>query len=846
MVAERPEERVNPVLIEEQMRQAYLDYAMSVIVQRALPDVRDGLKPVQRRILYAMSELGLRSNAAYKKCAAVVGDVMGKYHPHGDAPVYEALVRMAQDFSLRYPLIDGQGNFGSIDADPPAAMRYTECRLAAIADEMLADIDKNTVDFVPNYDASHMQPEVLPARLPNLLVNGASGIAVGMATNIPPHNLTEICQAIERLIEKPDTTTDELTQIVLGPDFPTAGIIIGREGIKNAYATGQGRIIVRARAQIEDMPRGNRQQIVVTELPYQVNKAALIEKIADLVRDKKIDGISDLRDESDRDGLRIVIELRPGAQPRQVLNHLYKHTAMQTAFSVHMLCLVGKQPRTVNLRTALLEYLNFRREVVRRRSEFDLAKARDRKHIVDGLLRAIDKIDAIIRLIRGSASAQAAKAALQEKPYLFTERQATAILAMTLSRLAALERQELLNEQAELTKRIADLEALLASPAKMDALIRTETAELRKKHGDARRTQIVEQELENFSEEDLIPREQTVITLSRRGYIKRQKLDSFRTQRRGGHGLSGMRMREEDDVYQLLVAETLDNLLLFTDRGKVYQLRVHEVPESARQARGLPLINLVDIQQGEQVTAIIATAKFEGDCLLLATRNGEIKRTPLREFESVRRNGLIAMNLESGDALVAVKMARSTDELVLCTAGGQGVRFPVAELRMASRTSGGVRGIRLAPDDAVIGMEIVAPGKHLLTVSENGYGKRTPFEQYPVHHRGGAGVANMKLTDKTGKVAAVRAVNGTRELMLITAEGVMLRTEVKALPILGRATQGVRVMNVRPGDRVVAIAGIDLPADMEPEPARGRRRKDATESAVLPGFDAAAHRNGTS
>src|SRR5579875_2138168 len=845
MVAERPEERINPVLIEDQMRQAYLDYAMSVIVQRALPDVRDGLKPVQRRILYAMSELGLRSTAAYKKCAAVVGDVMGKYHPHGDAPVYEALVRMAQDFSLRYPLIDGQGNFGSIDADPPAAMRYTECRLAAIADEMLADIDKNTVDFVPNYDASHMQPEVLPARLPNLLVNGASGIAVGMATNIPPHNLTEICLAIERLIEKPDTTTDDLAQIVLGPDFPTAGIIIGREGIKNAYATGQGRIIVRARTLIEDMPRGNRQQIVVTELPYQVNKAALIEKIADLVRDKKIDGISDLRDESDRDGLRIVIELRPGAQPRQVLNHLYKHTAMQTAFSVHMLCLVGKQPRTVNLRTALLEYINFRRDVVRRRSEFDLAKARDRKHIVDGLLRAIDKIDAIIRLIRGSASAQAAKAALQEKPYLFSERQATAILAMTLSRLAALERQELLNEQAELAKRIADLEALLASPAKMDALIRAETVELRKKHGDARRTQIVEQELESFSEEDLIPREQTVITLSRRGYIKRQKLDSFRTQRRGGQGLTGMRMREEDDVYQLLVAETLDNLLLFTDRGKVYQLRVYEVPESARQARGLPLINLVDIQQGEQVTAMIATAKFEGDCLLLATRNGEIKRTPLREFESVRRNGLIAMNLEPGDALVAVKMARSTDELVLCTAGGQCVRFPVAELRMASRTSGGVRGVKLAPDDAVIGLEIVAPGRHLLTVSENGYGKRTPFEQYPVHHRGGAGVANMKLTDKTGKVAAVRAVNGTRELMLITADGVMLRTEVKALPALSRATQGVRVMHVRPGDRVVAIAGIDLPPGAEPETGRGRRRKDAAETtAPLPGFDAAAHRNG--
>jgi DNA gyrase subunit A len=846
MVAEQPGNRVTPVTIEGEMRQAYLDYAMSVIVSRALPDVRDGLKPVQRRILFAMNDIGVRSNQAYKKSAATVGDVMAKYHPHGDAPIYEALVRMAQDFSLRYPLIDGQGNFGSVDNDPPAAMRYTEARMAQIADEMLVDIDKNTVDFEPNYDGSMQQPKALPARLPNLLVNGATGIAVGMANNIPPHNLTEISNAIIKLIDKPDTTTEELTEIVRGPDFPTAGLLIGREGVKNAYATGQGRVIMRARATIEDMTRGNRQQIVVTELPYQVNKAALIEKIADMVRDKKIEGISDLRDESDRDGMRIVIELRQGAQPRSVLNHLYKHTALQSAFSIHMLCLVNRQPRTVNLRTALTEYINFRREVVRRRTEFDLEKAKDRKHIVDGLLRAIDRIDAIIRLIRASASSQAARAALQDRPFTFSERQAVAILAMTLSRLAALERQQLLDEQGELQKKIEFLEGLLADPTKVDGVIRDETIELRKKHGDARRTQIIDQELQDFSDEDLIPREPTVITLSRRGYIKRLKLDNFQTQRRGGRGLIGTRTREEDDVYQLLVAETLDNLLFFTDRGKVFQLKAHEVPDSSRQARGLPLINLIDIQAGEQITALVATANFEGDCLLLATRNGEVKRTPLREFESVRRNGLIAMNLEAGDALVSVKMATAKDELVLCTAQGQCVRFPVASLRIASRTSGGVRGIKLGADDGVVGMEIAVKGRHLLTISENGFGKRTAFENYPTHGRGGSGVANMKLTDRTGKVAAVRSVNGTRELMLISSDGMIIRTSVEEISILGRSTQGVKIMNLRPKDHLVAIAGIDAPPGEEEEQPKGRRRSKAegSENGVLPGFEADGHVNG--
>ena len=830
MVVEQTGDRITPVRIEDEMRQSYLDYAMSVIVQRALPDVRDGLKPVQRRILYSMSEMGLRSSAAYKKSAAVVGEVMGKYHPHGDAPVYDAMVRMAQDFSLRYPVIDGQGNFGSVDADPPAAMRYTEAKLAQVADEMLADIDKNTVDFVPNYDGSHQQPESLPARLPNLLVNGSSGIAVGMATNIPPHNLTEICNAIMRLIDKPDTTTEELTEIVRGPDFPTAGIIIGREGIRNAYATGQGRVIMRARAHVEEMARAGRFQIVVTELPYQTNKASLIEKMADLVKDKKIDGISDLRDESDRHGMRIAIELKAGGQPKQILNALYKHTSMQSSFNVHMLCLVNGQPKTVTLRTALHEYLNFRRSVIRRRSQFDLDKAREREHIVAGLLKALDKIGAIIRLIRGSESAAAAKVKLQEKPFTFTERQATAILAMTLSRLAALERQQLLNEHAELLKTITFLEQLLADAAKVDAVIKEETLELRKKHGDDRRTQIVDQELQNFSDEDLIPHEEIVVTISRRGYIKRLALDTYRPQRRGGKGLTGMPTREEDAVHRLLVADTHDNLLFFTDRGKVFQLRAHEIPDASRTAKGLPLINLIDILQGELVTAVIATATFEGDCLLLATKRGEVKRTPLKDFESVRRNGLIAMNLEQGDALVSVKMANSADDLVLATADGQCICFPVGELRMASRQSGGVRGIRLAKGDFVVGMEIAARGQHLFTISERGFGKRTDFAQYPRHHRGGSGVSNLKLTDKTGRVAAVRAVNGTRELMIISVDGIVLRTTVDAISIIGRSTQGVTIMKMRPTDTVAAIAGIE--SEEDDDEASSRKRKGVADGAA--------------
>jgi DNA gyrase subunit A len=824
MVSDNREGRIRLVKIEEEMRASYLDYAMSVIVSRALPDVRDGLKPVQRRILYAMSEMGLRPGSAFKKSASVVGEVMGKYHPHGDAPIYDAMVRMAQPWSMRYPLVTGQGNFGSVDADPPAAMRYTEARLAPIAEELLVDIEKNTIDWLPNYDESHDEPTVLPARLPNLLVNGSGGIAVGMATNIPPHNLSEICDAIARLIDNPDLTVEQLSEIVKGPDFPTAGTIIGREGIRNAYATGQGRVLIRAKAHIEEMARGGRYQIIVTELPFQVNKAALVEKIADLVKDKRIDGISDLRDESDRTGMRIVIELKREARPQQVLNLLFKHTAMQSSFAVHMLALVDGEPRTVTLPVALKQHIIFRREVIRRRSEFDLEKARERDHIVSGLLKAISQLDRIIRLIRGSASAAAAKEALMAQPFNFSDRQAQAILDMQLRRLAALERKQLEDEHEELTRQINYLVDLLASPEKIDALIKADALDLKKRFGDARRTQILEQELGDFTDEDLIPHAPMVVTLSTRGYIKRIALDTYRPQHRGGRGIIGMVTRDEDAVRRLLIADMHDSLLFFTERGRVFQLKAHEIPDATRQAKGIPLINLIDIEQNELITAVVAVSSFDQDAMLLGTKMGEIKRTPLSEFSAVRRNGLIAMNLEAGDELIAAKLARADDHVVFATRLGAANRFPVKDLRVASRTSGGVRGIRLAPGDQVVSLEVVIPGGQLLTVSINGYGKRTPFQEYSVHSRGGSGMANFKITDKTGPVVAARAVNGTRELMIISTDGVVLRTTVESIRITGRSAQGVHIMNIGPNDSVAAIAGIEEHAD-EPPPAPARRTR---------------------
>jgi len=775
--------------------------------------------------------MGLRPGSAFKKSASVIGEVMGKYHPHGDAPIYDAMVRMAQPWSMRYPLVTGQGNFGSVDADPAAAMRYTEARLAPIAEELLVDIDKNTVDWIPNYDESREEPTVLPARLPNLLINGSGGIAVGMATNIPPHNLGEICDAIARLIDNPDLTVEQLSEIVKGPDFPTAAAIIGREGIRNAFATGQGRVLIRARAHIEEMARGGRYQIIVTELPFQVNKAALVEKIADLVKDKRMDGISDLRDESDRTGMRIVIELKREARPQQVLNQLYKHTPMQSSFAIHMLALVDGQPRTVTLSAALKQHIIFRREVIRRRSEFDLEKARERDHIVSGLLKAISQLDRIIRLIRGSASASVAKDGLMARPFNFSDRQAQAILDMQLRRLAALERKQLEDEHAELTKQIDYLVDLLASPQKMDLLIKEDALDLKKRYGDVRRTQIVEQELGEFTDEDLIPHAPMVVTLSTRGYIKRIALDTYRPQHRGGRGIIGMVTRDEDAVRRLLIADMHDSLLFFTERGRVFQLKAHEIPDATRQAKGIPLINLIDIDQDELITAVVAVTSFDQDSMLLGTKRGEIKRTPLSEFSSVRRNGLIAMNLEAGDELIAAKLATADAHVLFVTRMGIANRFAVKDLRVASRTSGGVRGLRLAAGDQVVSLEVVVRGGQLLTISANGYGKRTPFEQYSPHSRGGSGMANFKITDKTGPVVAGRAVNGTRELMIISTDGVVLRTTVDSIRITGRSAQGVHIMNIGPNDSVAAIAGIEEHEvhDAEPPAAPPRRRSRRTE-----------------
>ena len=831
--------KVRPIKIEDEMRASYLDYAMSVIVSRALPDVRDGLKPVQRRILYAMSELNLRATAAYKKSARIVGEVLGKYHPHGDSPVYEAMVRMAQDFSLRYLLVDGQGNFGSIDGDPAAAMRYTEARLTAAAEELLADIDRDTVDFGPNFDGSLNEPLVLPARLPNLLLNGAYGIAVGMATNIPPHNLGEVCDAVGLLIEKPDITIEELAETVRGPDFPTGGLIFRYErvrkdgtearqdAIQQAYRDGRGRIIMRACAHIEETSRGGRQQIVVTELPYLTNKASLIERMADLVRGKRIDGVSDLRDESDRHGMRIVIELSRAGQAQAVLNQLYRHTAMQSSFPVNMLALVDSQPRTLSLKRFLEHYIAFRREVIRRRSQFDLAKAREREHILQGLLKALENLDEVIRAIRRAQSAEDAKERLMKAPFGMSDRQAQAVLDMQLRRLARLERQKIEEEFAAIIQQIAYLEDLLANPRKIDFLIKEDAQEIKKRYGDPRRTQIIDQEVEELSQEDLIPHQEVVVTLSGRGYIKRLPLETYRLQRRGGKGVTGMVTREADAVSRLLVADTHDSLLVFTERGRVFQLRAHEVPDAKRQARGMPLVNLIELDQGESVTAMIGVRSFDKDFLVLATARGEVKKTPLSEFESVRRAGLIAMNLEPGDELVTAKQVHDDDEIVLVTSGGSSVRFSVGELRSASRQSGGVRGISLGKRDRLVSMEVVTLRSQLLTVTANGFGKRTLFEQYPRHHRGGSGVVTHEITGKTGPVVAARTVNDMQELMIISRGGIILRTRIDSIRLAGRSSQGVTLMDVGRGEAVASISCIDV----DQPPTKGAKRGGKKEAS---------------
>ncbi len=808
MVQDTPE-NVGLVRIEDEMRDSYLDYAMSVIVSRALPDVRDGLKPVQRRILFGMQELGVGPNSSFKKTARIVGEVMGKFHPHGDSAIYDALVRMAQDFTMRYPLVTGQGNFGSIDGDPPAQMRYTEARLAPIASEMIADLDRNTVDFQPNFDDTINEPIVMPSRLPNLLLNGASGIAVGMATNIPPHNLIEICDAVVAVIDNPEISIDALLEIVKGPDFPTAAMIFNQAEIRQAYATGRGRITMRARMELEESKAG-RHQIVVTELPYQTNKATLLERIADMVRSKRIEGISDLRDESDRHGMRVVIELGRTATYQSVRNQLYKHSALQSTFAFNMLALDGGQPKTLNLRDALQAFVNHRREVIRRRSEFDLEKARERAHILEGLLKALENLDAIIKAIRESESADAAKTALQGQPFDLSERQAQAVLDMQLRRLAALERQKIEDEHKQLMELITYLEDLLANPYKIDGLIKDDCAELKEKYGDARRTQIVRQAVEDISEEDLVPHQQVVVTISERGYMKRVPLDTYRVQRRGGRGVTGMTTREEDAVRHLLVCDTHDGLLLFTRGGKVYQLKGFEVPEGSRTARGIPVANLVEMQSDDRVTAVVVVKDFSRDSMLLVTDAGEVKRTPLNHFESVRRNGLIAMNLAEGDWLVSARAARAEDDVIIVASDGQAMRFNVGILRVASRTSGGVRGIRLKGDARVIATVIDSDGDDMLVVSEKGLGKRTPITEYPSKGRGGGGVITFRVSSRSGALAVARAVRPEQELILVSAEGIVMRCRADTISQQGRSTQGVQVMNVGATDKVAALAVIDL------------------------------------
>ena len=798
---------IRPISIDTEMRRSYLDYAMSVIVQRALPDVRDGMKPVQRRILYGMSEMGIRANSRYRKSAGIVGEVLKSYHPHSDSAVYDALVRMVQDFSLRYPLVDGQGNFGSVDGDGAAAMRYTEAKLSAIAEELLADIDKNTVDFQPNYDGTTTQPVVMPAKIPNLLINGAAGIAVGMATNIPPHNLTEICNAAIHLIDNPEATIDDLMQFVQGPDFPTGATILGREGIRAAFATGRGRVVIRANAFIEETNRG-RYAIIVTELPYQVNKSVLIEKIAELVKIGRIDGIHDLRDESDREGMRIMIELKRDAQPRKVLNNLYKHTALQSSFGVNMLALVdGVQPRVLGLRRMLQLHIEHRQEIITRRTQFELERARRRAHILEGLKIALDNLDAVIKTIRESRSSESARNNLM-KNFSLTEAQATAILDMQLRRLAALERKKIEDEYNALLKEIARLEDLLAHPEKILGLIKDDLAYLIETYGDERRTRIIDADGE-ISDEDLIPEMNVLVTITNRGYVKRIPDGVYRTQRRGGRGVTGVTMREADGVQHLVAANTHDSLLFFTNRGRVFQLKVYDLPDAGRTAKGMPVINLIGLEQGESITTLLPVRDFkEAEYLLFCTRNGRVKRTELSQFSSVRSTGLIAIVLEDDDELAWVRMTSGKDNVILVTERAKAIRFDENDARPMGRATRGVGGIKLAKGDrvmAAIVVDEISAHDDLLTISENGFGKRTALTEFNVQNRNGQGVTAMRLNERNGRLASAEMVNPEQEVMLMSNDGIVIRMRVAQISRYGRATQGVSVMKLGGGDHVASM-----------------------------------------
>ena len=798
---------VKPVDIEDEMKSSYLDYAMSVIVSRALPDARDGLKPVQRRVLYAMDGLALRHNSPYKKSARIVGEVLGKYHPHGDAPVYEAMVRMAQDFSLRYPLVDGQGNFGSIDNDPPAAMRYTEARLSQIAEEMLVDIEKNTVDFIPNFDGSLQEPTVLPARLPNLLVGGSSGIAVGMTTNIPPHNLGEICDAIVYLIDNPQANVEELLELVKGPDFPTGGIIWGKGGIDNAFTTGRGKIILRAKAE-ELTTKTGKKQIVITELPYQVNKAALVERIAELVKVKRISGVAEVRDESDREGMRIVIELKKEGQPRQILNNLHKYTAMQSAFFINMVALVDGQPKVINLKEALTYYIDYRFQVITRRSQFELDKAKDRAHILEGFRIALNNLEQVIKIIRQSQTVEAARANLMTA-FALSQIQAQAILDMPLRRLAKLEQDKITEEYAAVIKNISYLEDLLANPRKVLSLVAQDAEELKSKYGDDRRTVVKAEEIEEFRTEDLVPHETMVVTLTNKGFIKRIPAATYRLQHRGGKGVIGMVTRGGDTVNHILVADTHDNLLFFTSTGKVYCLKCYEVPQdSSRTAKGIALVNLLPIDLEDEVTVLLTIASFPSDrFLLMATRGGVIKKTTLDKFASIRRNGIIAMGLRNQDKLTSAGVVADEDEVILVSQNGKAIRFQVRSLRTASRTSGGVRGIRLV-DDHVVGMGIVLPEAYVLTVTEKGFGKLTPIKNYPVHNRGSKGVRTYRVNPQTGNLALSKLVSPQGSLVMLSTKGNVVNIPMEQIPIQSRNGRGARLMSLGEDDTVASATWV--------------------------------------
>ncbi|EIT6518092.1 DNA gyrase subunit A [Listeria monocytogenes] len=811
-MAETPNQRITEINLNKEMRTSFLDYAMSVIVARALPDVRDGLKPVHRRILYAMNDLGMTSDKAYKKSARIVGEVIGKYHPHGDTAVYFTMVRMAQDFSYRNMLVDGHGNFGSVDGDMAAAMRYTEARMSKISMELLRDINKDTIDYADNYDGSEREPVILPARFPNLLVNGSSGIAVGMATNIPTHHLGEVIDGVLALSHDPDITIRDLMEYIPGPDFPTAGMIMGRSGIRRAYESGRGSITVRGRVDIEEKKNG-KETIVITEIPYQVNKARLVERIAELAREKKIDGITSLNDESDRSGMRIVIEVRRDISASVIVNNLFKMTALQTTFGINMLALVDNHPKVLNLKEILYHYLEHQKVVIRRRTEFELRKAEARAHILEGLRIALDNIDAIIKLIRGSKTSDVAKEGLMTQ-FNLSDKQAQAILDMRLQRLTGLEREKIEEEYQNLVALINDLKAILADDERILEIIREELEEIKVKYADKRRTEILAGDLVSLEDEDLIPEEEVAITLTKRGYIKRLPLSTYRSQRRGGRGIQGMSTHEDDFVEHLVATSTHDTLLFFTNTGKVYRSKGYEVPEYGRTAKGIPIINLLGIESQEQVNAVINLSEFTDDSyLFFTTKHGVVKRTTLSQFAKIRQSGLRAVELRENDELISVQMTDGSKNMIIATKHGQSIYFPEENIRVMGRTAAGVRGIRLREDDQVIGMEVLEDDEKVLVVTEKGYGKQTPASQYPLRNRGGMGVKTVTITEKNGNLVAMKTVTGEEDLMLMTVSGVLIRFEIDTVSQTGRSAMGVKLIRLDEDEKVATVAKVPKEED---------------------------------